>query len=121
MRPVWGQAIPAQTIPDTPPALLQALAPSRVPDTPPALLQALAHSLTPHAPPQPARSKVAGVYVEGLQSTAVGSYEDVQALMEHGLKARTIAATSMNASSSRAHSVFTLVFQQVRARAVRAQ
>ena len=43
---------------------------------------------------------------------AVGSYADIERLLVQGSKARTVAATNMNMSSSRSHAVFTLTFTQ---------
>ena len=44
---------------------------------------------------------------------AVERGAQVNALMEKGAEARTIAATNMNASSSRAHTIFSIVVTQV--------
>lgn len=55
-----------------------------------------------------------GPYVEDLTKLAVTSYQDVSDLMDEGNKARTVAATNMNETSSRSHAVFTLVFSQRR-------
>ncbi|KAG0184537.1 kinesin-like protein Klp8 [Apophysomyces sp. BC1034] len=49
-----------------------------------------------------------GPYVEDLSRLAVGSFNDIHYLMNEGNKARTVAATNMNATSSRSHAVFTL-------------
>ncbi|KAF7728115.1 kinesin-like protein Klp8 [Apophysomyces ossiformis] len=49
-----------------------------------------------------------GPYVEDLSRLAVGSFGDIDYLMNEGNKARTVAATNMNATSSRSHAVFTL-------------
>ena len=49
-----------------------------------------------------------GIFVEGLSSHPVASYQDVAALLEAGLLRRTVAATNMNLESSRSHSVFCL-------------
>ena len=46
---------------------------------------------------------VEGPYVEGLTPCAVRDYDEIRALMDRGAKARTTAATAMNATSSRAH------------------
>ena len=48
---------------------------------------------------------VEGPYVEGLTPRAVRDYDEIRALMDRGAKARTTAATAMNATSSRAHTV----------------
>lgn len=53
-----------------------------------------------------------GPYVEGLFKAKVTSYEQVQKLMDEGSKVRTIASTKMNATSSRAHTVFMFYFTQ---------
>ncbi|MBW0463620.1 hypothetical protein O181_003335 [Austropuccinia psidii MF-1] len=55
-----------------------------------------------------------GPYVEDLSKLAVRSYPDVETLMDEGNKARTVAATNMNETSSRSHSVFTLLLTQRR-------
>ncbi|KAM6924752.1 kinesin-like protein KIF1B isoform 13-T13 [Xenentodon cancila] len=53
-----------------------------------------------------------GPYVEDLSKLAVTSYTDIADLMDAGNKARTVAATNMNETSSRSHAVFTIVFTQ---------
>ena len=55
-----------------------------------------------------------GIYVEGLKKKEVGSYADVERLMELGNTLRTVAATSMNQTSSRSHSVLTILLTQTR-------
>lgn len=50
----------------------------------------------------------AGSYVEGLTPCAVRDYAEVDALMRRGANARTVAATNMNAGSSRAHTIVEL-------------
>ncbi|XP_034609361.1 kinesin-like protein KIF1B isoform X3 [Trachemys scripta elegans] len=55
-----------------------------------------------------------GPYVEDLSKLAVTSYTDIADLMDAGNKARTVAATNMNETSSRSHAVFTIVFTQKR-------
>lgn len=73
--------------------------------------------LTPRTnPPQYLKireSKVDGVYVQNLTDTAVKTYEDVERLMKMGDQNRTVAATKMNDTSSRSHSVFTLTLKQI--------
>ena len=51
---------------------------------------------------------VDGPYVEGLLPCAVRDYDEVARLMERGAQARTVAATAMNATSSRAHTIVEL-------------
>ncbi|XP_053683877.1 kinesin-like protein unc-104 isoform X2 [Sabethes cyaneus] len=53
-----------------------------------------------------------GPYVEDLSKLAVTSYQDIHDLIDEGNKARTVAATNMNETSSRSHAVFTIVFTQ---------
>lgn len=55
-----------------------------------------------------------GPYVEDLSKLAVTSYEDIHDLIDEGNKARTVAATNMNETSSRSHAVFTIFFTQQR-------
>ncbi|KAJ1740520.1 hypothetical protein LPJ68_003694 [Coemansia sp. RSA 1086] len=50
-----------------------------------------------------------GPYVEDLTKAAVSTYDEMLAHMTQGNKARTVAATNMNATSSRSHAVFTIV------------
>ncbi|TNJ27491.1 Kinesin-3 [Giardia muris] len=53
-----------------------------------------------------------GIFVSNLSSQAVASYDQVSRLIALGDKNRTVASTNMNATSSRSHSVFTLVVTQ---------
>ncbi|XP_061937800.1 kinesin-like protein unc-104 isoform X26 [Apis cerana] len=53
-----------------------------------------------------------GPYVEDLSKLAVMSYQDIHDLIDEGNKARTVAATNMNETSSRSHAVFTIFFTQ---------
>lgn len=55
---------------------------------------------------------LAGPYVEDLSKLIVKDYEDINNLMDEGNKARTVAATNMNETSSRSHAVFTIMFTQ---------
>jgi kinesin family protein 13 len=56
--------------------------------------------------------KSLGPYVEGLSKLAVTSFIDINELMSEGNKSRTVAATQMNAESSRSHAVFSIVVTQ---------
>jgi hypothetical protein len=49
-----------------------------------------------------------GPYVDGLKPCAVRDYDEVARLMDRGAQARTVAATAMNATSSRAHTIVEL-------------
>lgn len=55
-----------------------------------------------------------GPYVEDLAKLVVRSFNDIENLMDEGNKARTVAATNMNQTSSRSHAVFTLTVTQKR-------
>lgn len=55
---------------------------------------------------------VLGPYVDGLSQLAVTSFMDIDNLMTEGNKSRTVAATNMNAESSRSHAVFSIVLTQ---------
>ncbi|KAG6393427.1 hypothetical protein SASPL_147668 [Salvia splendens] len=52
-----------------------------------------------------------GVYVENLREECVSSMKDVSQLLIKGLSNRRTGATSVNAESSRSHSVFTCVVE----------
>lgn len=52
-------------------------------------------------------------YVDGLSKIPVSSYDEISNLMDQGTANRTVAATQMNATSSRAHTVVTLQFDQI--------
>ncbi|KAL1978355.1 hypothetical protein VTN31DRAFT_1214 [Thermomyces dupontii] len=53
-----------------------------------------------------------GPYVEDLAKLVVRSFPEIENLMDEGNKARTVAATNMNETSSRSHAVFTLTLTQ---------
>ncbi|KAM0458930.1 hypothetical protein ACHAPV_004497 [Trichoderma viride] len=53
-----------------------------------------------------------GPYVEDLAKLVVTSFAEIEHLMDEGNKARTVAATNMNETSSRSHAVFTLMLTQ---------
>jgi hypothetical protein len=52
-----------------------------------------------------------GVYVKGLTSVIAQTADDLYAMLDRGLIARTTASTNMNAESSRSHSIFTIVVE----------
>ena len=56
--------------------------------------------------------KILGPYVESLSRLAVTSFNDISELMSEGNKSRTVAATQMNAESSRSHAVFSIGLTQ---------
>ncbi|UJR26288.1 hypothetical protein I4U23_007626 [Adineta vaga] len=51
-------------------------------------------------------------YPQGIRVVPVGSYIDIEHRITEGTENRTIAATNMNATSSRAHTVVTIYFDQ---------
>lgn len=53
-----------------------------------------------------------GIYVDGLKELVVKSYPEISDLMEKGSQARTVASTNMNATSSRAHTIFAIKLTQ---------
>ncbi|KAE8976324.1 Kinesin-like protein [Phytophthora rubi] len=53
-----------------------------------------------------------GPYAEGLTRSAVSSYLEIDRLMNAGILARTTASTNMNATSSRAHTIFQIIVTQ---------
>jgi kinesin family protein 1 len=55
---------------------------------------------------------VLGPYVEDLSTLVVRSHSDISNLMDEGNKARTVASTNMNETSSRSHAVFSIIFTQ---------
>ncbi|KAM7539407.1 hypothetical protein Aperf_G00000055836 [Anoplocephala perfoliata] len=54
-----------------------------------------------------------GFFVQGLKNVPVGSYKDIEKRMEQGTANRTIAATNMNETSSRAHTLVSISFDQI--------
>ena len=55
-----------------------------------------------------------GPYVDGATTVHVHSYEQVLALLELGNRNRRVAATDMNATSSRSHAIFTIRYSKTR-------
>ncbi|KAI9310444.1 hypothetical protein BX666DRAFT_1869635 [Dichotomocladium elegans] len=55
-----------------------------------------------------------GPYVEDLLRLPVNSVDDINKMMDDGNKARTVAATQMNETSSRSHAVFMIFLTQKR-------
>lgn len=71
--------------------------------------------LTPTSKTQNLRVRehpIMGPYVDELSKLAVNSFADILELIDEGNKARTVAATNMNETSSRSHAVFTIIFTQ---------
>uniref|UniRef100_A0A0G4FCX4 Kinesin motor domain-containing protein n=1 Tax=Chromera velia CCMP2878 TaxID=1169474 RepID=A0A0G4FCX4_9ALVE len=57
-------------------------------------------------------SKQLGVFVPQLSSRAVSSFEDIEKVIDQGNRHRSIGATLMNMTSSRAHTVLSIEFAQ---------
>mmetsp|Transcript_102445 Transcript_102445/g.181950 ORF Transcript_102445/g.181950 Transcript_102445/m.181950 type:complete len:831 (+) Transcript_102445:54-2546(+) len=53
-----------------------------------------------------------GTFVPGLSENAVTKEEEVQRMIDFGAKTRSVAATAMNAGSSRSHCIFTFVLER---------
>lgn len=51
------------------------------------------------------------VYVQGLSKHPVSSYQDIASKMDEGYTNRSIGATLMNQTSSRAHTIITIEFK----------
>ena len=60
------------------------------------------------------QSKTIGFFVEGLSKTVVDSRDRIMKLMDIGSNSRSIRATDMNATSSRAHTIFLISVEQTR-------
>jgi hypothetical protein len=54
------------------------------------------------------------VFVQGLSKHPVDSYEEINRKMDEGYTSRSIGATLMNQTSSRAHTIITIEFRQIR-------
>ena len=52
--------------------------------------------------------------MDGLKKMAVADFDTIEKLMESGTKARTVASTNMNATSSRAHTIFQIILTQTK-------
>lgn len=53
-----------------------------------------------------------GVYVQGLQPFVVKSIAEINHVMQKGKANRSVGSTAMNATSSRSHSIFTIIIEQ---------
>merc|ERR1719253_1612129 len=58
-------------------------------------------------------SQQLGVYIPDVQRRPVDSYKAIERVIEDGTNNRTVGATLMNATSSRAHTVLTVQFKQL--------
>ncbi|CZT01123.1 probable kinesin heavy chain [Rhynchosporium graminicola] len=69
--------------------------------------------LAPHNDNLPVHEeKNRGVYVKGLLEIYVSSVQEVYEVMRRGGNSRAVAATNMNAESSRSHSIFVITITQ---------
>jgi len=59
------------------------------------------------------RTTAKGTFVDGTKPKVVGSFEEIDKTMEQGVASRTVAATQMNATSSRAHTLMTIRVTQM--------
>ena len=59
------------------------------------------------------RTTPKGTFVEGTKAKAVNSFEEIDRTMEAGTASRTVAATQMNATSSRAHTIMAIKVAQL--------
>lgn len=50
--------------------------------------------------------------MEGLRNAPVNSYKQIESKIDEGTRNRTLAATNMNATSSRAHTIVQIQFAQ---------
>merc|ERR1719446_2057121 len=62
-------------------------------------------------------NKQLGIYVDGVRKRPVNSYAAIERVTQEGTSNRTVGATMMNATSSRAHTVITIEFKQVQKQA----
>eukprot|EP00929_Paragymnodinium_shiwhaense_P051397 TRINITY_DN2586_c1_g4_i1.p1 TRINITY_DN2586_c1_g4~~TRINITY_DN2586_c1_g4_i1.p1 ORF type:complete len:1134 (+),score=428.70 TRINITY_DN2586_c1_g4_i1:175-3576(+) len=58
-------------------------------------------------------NKQLGIYIDGVTKRPVDSYKAIEAAVDEGTTNRTVGATLMNATSSRAHTVNMIEFKQV--------
>ncbi|EKD19680.1 kinesin heavy chain [Drepanopeziza brunnea f. sp. 'multigermtubi' MB_m1] len=69
--------------------------------------------LAPHNDNLPVHEeKARGVYVKGLLEIYVSNVQEVYEVMRRGGNSRSVAATNMNAESSRSHSIFVITITQ---------
>lgn len=69
--------------------------------------------LAPHNDNLPVHEeKARGVYVKGLLEVYVSNVQEVYEVMRRGGNSRSVAATNMNAESSRSHSIFVITITQ---------
>lgn len=59
------------------------------------------------------RENKGNIYVQGLSKHQVDSYKQVEKKMDEGYTNRSIGATLMNQTSSRAHTVIAIEFKQI--------
>lgn len=57
-------------------------------------------------------NKDRGVFIGGLSEHMCTTEQDLQGIMDKGYKNRSVAATAMNATSSRSHNIFMIRFEQ---------
>ena len=72
----------------------------------------LAKDLSMKGLPVRQNTELGRFYVQGLKRVPVFSYAEIERRINEGTSNRTLAATKMNATSSRAHTVVTILFEQ---------
>lgn len=68
-------------------------------------------SKDPLAPLELKENMDTGVYVKDLTSIVVKNVAEIDHVLQSGKKNRSVGSTNMNASSSRSHSIFTIVIE----------
>jgi hypothetical protein len=63
--------------------------------------------------PLKVRENKGQIYVQGLSKHPVNSYSAIEKKMDEGYTSRSIGATLMNQTSSRAHTIITIEFKQI--------
>ena len=58
-------------------------------------------------------SQTLGFYAEGLRKVPVKSFVEIEKRMDEGSRNRSVAATQMNATSSRAHTIIMVEFKYI--------
>lgn len=62
-------------------------------------------------PPEPTRSPPPALARQDLTQAIVSDHAGIRRLVEQGQRMRTVGSTAMNATSSRSHSIFTIVVE----------
>ena len=71
--------------------------------------------LNPNTPPKTLvvrEDENKGIVINGIKEEVVTSYEEMMRCLETGSMYRTVGTTLMNETSSRSHSIFTIILEQ---------